>query len=273
MARQPRRVLAIVKVASRAAAGARRWLSLSHPGRVEVAAIAGVYVLYEASRAVVAGDREDALRHAGDVASLERSLHLFVERDVQHGAEHVAGLVGALGAAYLTLHLAATVALLVWLHRRRPHVYPLVRTTLLFASAVALVGYLAFPTAPPRLSGLGILDTVSAHGVSLKKGLVSSLYNPYAAMPSMHAGYAAIVGATLVREARHAAVRAVGAAYPLFVVLVIVATGNHFLLDAAAGTAVAAAAAAAAFAVVRPAPARQRVAVRRAPVAAHGTLT
>jgi hypothetical protein len=216
------------------------WLSRRHSLPVELALVLGLYAVYEATRGLVAGDAQVALRHAQDVVSLERSLQIFVEEPVQHAALAVPGLVATLGFAYLTLHLSLTGGLLLWLHRRRPAAYPVVRTTLLFATALALVGYVVFPTAPPRLSHVGIVDTVSGGHVDLNKGLVSSLYNPYAALPSMHVGYALIVGASLARYAAHAITRLAGFAYPPFVLLVIVATGNHFVIDAAAGAAVAA---------------------------------
>jgi hypothetical protein len=180
-----------------------------------------------------------ALHHAQDVISLERSLHIFVEESVQRAALAVPGLMGTLGCAYLTLHLSLTGGQLFWLHRRHPAAYPVVRTTLLLASALALIGYVVFPTAPPRLSDVGIADPLSGGHVDLNKGLVSSLYNPFAAIPSMHVGYALIVGASLARYAPHLITRVAGLAYPPVVLLVIVATGNHFFVDAAAGAAVA----------------------------------
>jgi len=180
------------------------------------------------------------------IASLERSLHIFVESNVQAAARKVPGAVGALGLLYLTLHLAVTGTYLVWLHRRRPAAFPLVRTTVMVASALALIGYVAFPTAPPRLAALGIADTLSGGHLDLNHGLISSLYNPFAAVPSMHVGYAAIVGASLIRDGSRPALRAAGLLYPTLVLLVIVATGNHFLLDAVAGVIVAAVAAGAA---------------------------
>jgi hypothetical protein len=172
-------------------------------------------------------------------------LHVFHEADVQHAAQALPGLIGALGTAYLTLHLVVTVAVLLWLHQRRPAAFAFVRTTLLLASGLALVGFLVYPTAPPRLAGIGIADTVSTGHVSLNHGLVSSLYNPYAAFPSMHVGYALVVSAGLVRYGGTALVRALGMLYAPAVVLVVVATGNHFFVDAAAGALVAGLAAAA----------------------------
>jgi hypothetical protein len=230
------------------------WLSTRHSLPIELALILGVYAVYECTRGLVAGDQRVALHHAQDVISLERSLHLFVEGPVQHAALAIPGLIGTLGFAYLTLHLSATGGLLLWLHRRRPTAYPFIRTTLLLASALAVVGYVVFPTAPPRLSNIGILDTVSSKHVDLNAGLVSSLYNPNAAVPSMHVGYALIVGASIARYAPHLITRLAGLAYPPFVLLVIVATGNHFFVDAAAGAAVAGVALLAARALVRPRP-------------------
>jgi PAP2 superfamily len=230
----------------------RDWLSTRHSMPIELALILGLYAVYEGTRGLVAGDERVALRHARDVVSLERSLHIFVEGHVQHAALAVPGLIGTLGFAYLTLHLSLTGGLLLWLHRRRPAAYPFVRTTLLLTSALAVIGYLVFPTAPPRLSDVGILDAVSSRHVDLKTGFVSSLYNPYAAVPSMHVGYALIVGASIARHAPHVITRLAGLAYPALVLLMIVATGNHFFVDAAAGAAVAGAALLAARLLVRP---------------------
>jgi hypothetical protein len=239
---------------ARTAARLRDWLSTRHSLPIELALILGLYAAYEGTRGLAAGDERVALRHARDVISLEQSLHIFVEGPVQHAALAVPGLVGTLGFAYLTLHLSLTGGLLLWLHRRRPTAYPFARTTLLLASALAVVGYVVFPTAPPRLSDVGMLDAVSGGHINLNAGLVSSLYNPYAAVPSMHIGYALIVGATLARHAPHLITRLAGLAYPPLVLCVIVATGNHFFVDAAAGAAVAGVALLAARLLVKPRP-------------------
>ncbi|HEX2433163.1 MAG TPA: phosphatase PAP2 family protein [Gaiellaceae bacterium] len=230
----------------------RRFLATRHSLRVEAASVSILYVAYEATRGLIAGSGRVASEHAQNVASLERELHVFLEPNVQHAARAVPGLMGLLGAAYLTLHLSVTAALLLWLHQRRPDVYARIRTTLFIASAIALVVFVSFPTAPPRLAAVGLADTVSSRHIDLNRGLISALYNPFAAVPSLHMGYALVVGATLARYARTRLVRVVGAAYPLFVLLVIVATGNHFLFDAAAGTLVVAAAYLLAITVLRP---------------------
>jgi hypothetical protein len=233
------------------------WLSVRHSLGVEAAAVLTLYGLYELARGLVGADTAEADGHAHRLVALERSLHLFVEANVQRAVQTLPGLTSLLGVAYLTFHLAVTAGVLLWLHRRRPDGFPLVRTSLLLASGLAIVGFLVYPTAPPRLAGVGISDTVSGRHVDLNRGLVSSLYNPYAAVPSMHVGYALIVAAGLLRHGRRLLVRAIGALYPTFVLLVIVATGNHFFLDAAAGALVAGLAVALA-ALLIPRPARTR---------------
>jgi hypothetical protein len=243
---------AAASMTARRAGRLRGWLSVRHSLRSEAVAVLTLYGLYELARGLVVGNAAEAHDHAHRLVALERSLHLFLEANVQRGADALPGLTGLLGIAYLTVHLAVTAGVLLWLHQRRPAAFPFVRTTLLLTSGLALVGYLAYPTAPPRLAGLGITDTVSNGHVDLNHGLVSSLYNPYAAVPSMHVGYAVIFAASLLRHGRRRLVRALGVLYPPFVLLVIVATGNHFFFDAA-GALVAALAATAAALITRPA--------------------
>lgn len=229
----------------------RVWLSRRHSLGGEALLVLGLYGLYELARGLVVGDTAEAEQHAQRLVALERSLHLFHEAGVQHAAQSSPGLIESFGIAYLTLHLAVTVVVLLWLHQRRPGAFAFVRTTLLLASALALIGFLVYPTAPPRLAGIGIADTVSNGHVSLNRGLVSSLYNPYAAVPSMHIGYALVVAGCLLRYGRGLLVRTLGVLYAPAVLFVVVATGNHFFVDAAAGAAVVALAAGATALLIR----------------------
>ena len=214
------------------------WLSVRHSLRAEAAVVLVLYGLYELARGMVVGDAAVAVRHARQVVTLERSTGVFIEARMQDAAQAFPGLIDLLSISYLTFHLIVTVVVLLWLHRRRPAAFPLIRTTLVIASGLALVGYLIYPTAPPRMAGIGIADTVSSGHVDLNSGLVSSLYNPYAAVPSMHFGYALVAGAAVARLTSRRLVQAAAAFYPAFVLLVIVATGNHFLVDALAGAVV-----------------------------------
>jgi PAP2 superfamily len=198
-----------------------------------------LYLAGELARGFARGGEPSAEAHAAFIVRLERRLHVFDEGAFQHAAGHVDGIPALLGYVYVSVHLAGTAAALVWVYRKRRHAYARLRNTLVVATVLGVAGYALFPTAPPRLADIGIADTVSrATSLNLDSTLVSSLYNPYAAVPSMHIGFSLIVAVTLVRLARRPVWRVAGALYPVLVLLVIVATGNHFFFDAAAGAAV-----------------------------------
>ena len=205
-------------------------------GLAEVATLSLLYGVYEVIRgqghATIAAARE----HTDGIVALERDLHLFGERAIQQATHWVPGLPTLLGMAYIAMHFIGTGAFLVWLHRRHPARFPLVRNTLVGATGLALVSYILFPVAPPRLAELGFVDTVSQNAkVNLSSDLLGSLYNPFAAVPSLHFGYALLLGVTVALLARGRMARVFGWIYPIVMLFVIVATGNHFFFDAAAG--------------------------------------
>jgi hypothetical protein len=203
---------------------------------VEVATIIGLYGLYEVVRGQGHASLAVAREHTDGIVALERHLHLFGERTVQQAAHWVPALPTLLGIAYIALHFLGTTAFLIWLHRTHPERFPLVRNTLIAATGVALSIYLLYPVAPPRLAGLGFVDTVTHNAkVNLSSDLLGSLYNPFAAVPSLHFGYALLVGVTVALLAKGRLARAIGWSYPAVMLLVIVATGNHFFFDAAGG--------------------------------------
>ncbi|HXH88271.1 MAG TPA: phosphatase PAP2 family protein [Gaiellaceae bacterium] len=211
-------------------------LASPHRGAVEVVALFGLYGLYELVRGFGELDFAAAHRNTANIVALEQRLNVFGERSVQNWAQGIPGLPSALGFAYIAFHLVLTAAVLVWVYRAHRDRFPLVRTTLILSTAIALVGYVVYPAAPPRLSNLGFVDTVSEHGgINLSSDLLGSFYNPIAAVPSLHFGYALLVGAAVAAFARSRIVRAAGAAYPAVMLFIIVATGNHFLFDAVAG--------------------------------------
>jgi hypothetical protein len=205
-------------------------------GLVEVAALAGLYAIYEVVRGQAHATLAVARGHTDEIVALERHVHLFGERAVQNAAHFVPALPATLGIAYIALHFIGTTTFLVWLHRNHRDRFPLVRNTLIVATGIALATYVAYPVAPPRLAGLGFIDTVThSAGVNLSSDLLGSLYNPFAAMPSLHFGYALLVGMTVGVIAKRRIVRALAWAYPVVMLVVIVGTGNHFFFDAAGG--------------------------------------
>jgi hypothetical protein len=208
----------------------------AHSGKVELAGIAVLYGLYEGVRGFGSASLGTARAHTAEIVALERQVGIFVERPLQTAVDHLPLVPALLGFAYMSLHLTATAAMLAWVHRSHRDRFAVVRTTLVVATAVSLAIYVLYPAAPPRLAGLGFSDTVtrSAH-VNLSSDALGSLYNPFAAVPSLHFGYALLVGATMYALASPRWVRLLGAAYPAFMLFTIVATGNHFFFDAAAG--------------------------------------
>jgi hypothetical protein len=223
---------------ARTLSAAAGWITRRHSFVIEVLMLALTYVAYDAGRGLVRGGTTVAIVHARSIASLERSLDLFHEVDVQRTLVHVPGLTTLFAFGYDVLHLAVTGGVLIWLFFRHREAYPRVRTTLLAATGLALVCFTVFPSAPPRLAGIGIADTLSLASQTCHSGVLQFLYNPYAAMPSLHMAYAVIAGASLFHWGRHAVVRVVGICYPIFVAVEVVATGNHFFLDVAMGLAI-----------------------------------
>ena len=214
----------------------RAWLSRSHSGAREIAGLALLYGIYEVVRGAGGENVEAAMRHTDEIVALERSFGFYVERGVQEAVEAVPLAPPLFGLAYVLFHFVGTAALLIWVHRRHPDRFPVVRTTFVVATGLALIGYVLYPAAPPRLAGLGFSDTVtSATGLDLSSDLLGALYNPFAAVPSLHFGYALIVGVVLATVARRRPIRLAGAVYPAVMLLVIVGTGNHFILDALLG--------------------------------------
>ena len=213
-----------------------RTASSPHRGSIEIATLIALYAVYELVRGQGHATVAAARAHTDWIVGLERHLHVFGERAVQNAADAVPGLPTLLGIAYIALHFAGTTAFLVWLYRRHRERFALVRNTLIAATGIALTLYVVFPVAPPRLAALGFVDTVSHSAkVNLSSDALGSLYNPFAAVPSLHFGYALLVGVTIAALARRTWVRLLALSYPLVMLVVIVATGNHFFFDAAAG--------------------------------------
>jgi PAP2 superfamily protein len=205
-------------------------------GVVEIATLAFLYGFYELVRGQGHATLSLAQGHTDDIVALERHLHLFGERAVQNAVGVIPGVPTLLGIAYILLHFVGTGAFLVWLHRRHREHFPLVRNTLIGATAVALVIYVLYPVAPPRLAGLGFVDTVTHSAkVNLSSDMLGSLYNPFAAVPSLHFGYALLVGLTIAAVSQGRLGKVIGWSYPVVMLLVIVGTGNHFFFDAAGG--------------------------------------
>ncbi|HET7573335.1 MAG TPA: phosphatase PAP2 family protein [Gaiellaceae bacterium] len=205
-------------------------------GRREAALGLGAYAVYLGVRALVANERgrARAARNARRVCALEERLGLHLEPRVQERMLRHPRLLAVLNLSYVSLNVVLTVGWLGLLWRRRhPEFHRLRR-----AAALSLLGacpvFLLFPCDPPR-SLDGFVDTV-ADVLDLDSGLVVRLYNPVAAMPSIHLAFAVVTGAGMAQTARSPLVRAVGVLYPPAVLATVVGTANHYVLDGIAGS-------------------------------------
>ncbi|MFI6853222.1 phosphatase PAP2 family protein [Streptomyces sp. NPDC050416] len=185
--------------------------------------------------------RAEAEENGRQILGLERALHI----DVEHWANHTVVTIGWLrdfcDFYYVSLHFIAPLTVLAVLYWRRPADYRWARSALGFTTLLALIGFWLYPLAPPRLMPtLGFVDTV--HGVQdfsqPDYGTLTSLTNQYAAMPSLHFGWSLWCGVVIAVLARRWWIKALGALHPLFTLSAIVATGNHWVLDAAGGAVV-----------------------------------
>ncbi|MFP3990909.1 phosphatase PAP2 family protein [Streptomyces sp. E11-3] len=204
----------------------------------ELALIAVSYWLYSLVRNAVPEQKSEAMRNADWILSAEHSIGLAFEQSVNHAVNSVTWLIVGMNYYYATLHFIVTIGVLVWLYRRHPGRYAATRTVLFVTTGIALVGFYLFPLAPPRLmEGHDYIDTVLVHQTwgSMASGDLKEMTNQYAAMPSMHIGWSLWCGLTIFALARVPWVRVLGLLYPVATLVVIVATANHFWLDAVGG--------------------------------------
>ncbi|MFC1444294.1 phosphatase PAP2 family protein [Streptacidiphilus sp. N1-10] len=212
------------------------------PGRprlwFELVLIGVSYWLYSLVRNAVPEMKNRAEQNAHDVWHLEQTLGFAWERSINHAFDSVTWLITGMNYYYATLHFIMTIGVLVWLFRTQPGRYAAARLSLFVTTAIALFGYYFYPLAPPRLmTGGDFIDTVAKHHTwgSMASGDMASVSNQFAAMPSMHIGWSLWCGLTIAFLARRRWVRAVALLYPLATLVVIVASGNHFFMDAVAG--------------------------------------
>ncbi|MER6733729.1 bifunctional glycosyltransferase 87/phosphatase PAP2 family protein [Streptomyces puniciscabiei] len=213
---------------------------------LELLLIRVVYAAYQqvrlaATGGTISGGRARAEQHGHIVLGIERFLHIGIEHWANHAVVGIGWLRDFFDFYYESFHFVVPLTVLAVLYWRRPVDYRWARASLGFATFLALIGFWLFPLAPPRLMpGLGMIDTV--HGVQdFSKpdyGTLTALTNQYAAMPSLHFGWALWCGVVVAIIAPRWWMKALGLLHPLFTVSAIIATGNHWVLDAVGGAVV-----------------------------------
>ncbi|WP_151772466.1 phosphatase PAP2 family protein [Streptomyces abyssomicinicus] len=201
----------------------------------ELLLVAGLFVVYKIGRRLALGRTDAAFRNADRMWDLERVLHLPGEGAVQSLLLRDDTMVHLANVYYATVHFPATVLFLVWLYLRRPLHYVWARRVLALVTAAALVLPFTFPLAPPRmLASTALVDTGRLYGPSVYgPPNTDHLSNQFAAMPSLHFGWALMVAIGLIAATR-SRWRALWLVHPLITLTVIVGTANHYWLDAVA---------------------------------------
>jgi hypothetical protein len=198
----------------------------------ELALVVGLFLAYKLARILIQGREDVAFANAWRVWDLERFLHLPDEVAVQHTVVAHQTLLETANSFYAYVHFPATAAFLLWMFLRRPAYYRWARRSLAGLTAAAMVVHVLLPLAPPRmLTGTGMLDTGHLVGPSVYGDpATDTLTNQYAAMPSLHVGWALAVAVTLIAVTR-GPWRWAWLLHPTLTLLVVVVTGNHYWLD------------------------------------------
>ncbi len=222
----------------------------------QLALFAGVYYVYRLVRGFVDGQAGLAFENARTLVDIERSLGLFFEPGLQAWAKGEEWLLTFANWMYVNSHFVVTTTFLIWLYLARNHAFYFVRNMFMVSMVLALIGYLAYPAAPPRfLPEWGFTDTVANFVGDSAESTADVLYNPFAAVPSMHVAFALMISIPAIRLVRRRPLKIFWAVYPAIVTFVVVVTANHYWFDAVVGALVACASAwmaTAAFARVRP---------------------
>ncbi|HEX6662390.1 MAG TPA: phosphatase PAP2 family protein [Gaiellaceae bacterium] len=202
----------------------------------------GFLAAYQVARGVADRDPTKAFVNGWRVIGIEQRLIGLGELTLQGWTQSSKVLEALVSWTYWNSEFTVIGLALLWVYLRRNEAFTRFRNTILLANVLGLVGYVLLPTAPPRFfTSVGFIDTMGQFGgLNHGSGLVQLAANPYAAMPSLHAADALIVGVVLASVSRRVVFKAVWLIWPLWVWFSVMATGNHFWLDVLAGIVLAA---------------------------------
>ena len=206
---------------------------------LQLGLIGGAVLLYFGVRGLTQGNESDAVAHGLALLDFERSLGLNFESFLQQQILDNRFVVTAVNWVYIWGHWPVIVATLLWLHRSDRDGYLLLRNAMFVSGAIGLVIFISYPVAPPRLLGTGMVDTVTDLSNSYRVLQPPSLVNKYAALPSLHVGWNLLVGIALFRATSRKSVKALALLSPAAMIIAVVLTANHYVVDAMAGAAVA----------------------------------
>jgi hypothetical protein len=223
---------------SRAFAAATAWMpkGWGDAGR-QLAILVGVDLIYDLGRGVADSSRASAIHHGSQVIDFERSTHTLFEPDLQKFFLPAHWTIEIANFLYLNAQFTIALGFLIWLYLFRNESYYFVRNMFVVSMCLALIGYVGFPTAPPRMFPAdGFVDTVTKYSsVNSHSSLAKIFINPYAAVPSMHCAFALMIGGSGFLVCRHWWSKAFWAAWPILIAWVVIVTANHYWVDWALG--------------------------------------
>ncbi len=216
----------------------------------EILIVVVVDIVYETIRNLSAGKPAKAYENALRIIDWQRAIGLWHEQAMQNFALDFTALIVFANYFYGSVYIGATVFTLVFLYWRFPNDYPLFRNTLMIGTLCGLIGFALFPLMPPRLLDdtvllqganadhwFGFVDTLVKYPTfwSFNDEAMKTISNQFAAMPSLHCGWAFWGLIALLPRVRSWWAKTLVVLYPIMTVYVVVITANHYILDAVAG--------------------------------------
>lgn len=179
-----------------------------------------------------------AFRNGRWLLHVETVLHIDPEASLDHWLAGHRALGWIAGNYYDNIHFVVTLGLIGLLWWRFPERYRPLRNSLVLTNLIAMVIFWTVPAAPPRLiDPARYIDVVGlSHSFgSWHTGTLATAANQLAALPSMHIGWAAWSAMALWRILPDRWWRPLVWLYPVLTAVVVMSTGNHYLLDVLAG--------------------------------------
>ena len=205
----------------------------------EIAIVLALTAMYFGVRGVTESGVDEAVANAERVMDFERTIGILWEPSLQATIIGSDAAVAVLNWIYIWGHWPVIAAIATWLIVRHPGDYPVYRNAFAISGAIGIVIFMTFPVAPPRLTDLAVVDTITEYSKSYRVLQPPAFVNQYAAVPSLHFGWDLLLGLALIRVSTVRVVRLFGCLMPVAMLAAIVLTANHYIIDAVVGGAVA----------------------------------
>jgi len=194
----------------------------------------GVFIYFRV-RGLTDSATNVAVEHAHDLFHVEQLLGIDVEASLQAPLHSSEALETFANWVYIWGHWPVIVVTMVWLVLRHREIFLRLRDAMLVSGALGIIVFVSYPVAPPRLAGLGLVDTITQSSDSYRYLQPPAFVNQYAALPSLHVGWDLLVGMAIFAATTNIVLRVLGCLMPLAMAYAVVATANHFVLDVVAG--------------------------------------